>query len=288
MELVMNDIFKNYGKKEVLKGVSFQMNTGIYGLLGPNGAGKTTLIRIMAGLISPSSGKVLYNGKACDRNYRSKLGYLPQDLDFYPNFTGRQYLEYVASLKGLSDDAADKKIRELAAQVGLTDDMERRCVTYSGGMKRRLGIAQALLNDPEILILDEPTAGLDPYERIKFRNIISVFSKDRAVLLSTHIVSDVDSVAKEIVMIKDGKVGSMENGHTYIQQMNGKVWKCFMTPEQLMEFQRKHVISNAVPNGDMIEVRVLANKKPMEQAVSLEPNLEDAYLYEFNYKEAMA
>lgn len=200
MELFMNDIYKKYGKKEVLKGVSFQMDSGIYGLLGPNGAGKTTLIRIMGGLIPPTSGNILYNGRKCDRQYRSKLGYLPQDLDFYPNFTGKQYLEYVANLKGLPDDRADRKISELAEQVGLTQDLHRKCIHYSGGMKRRLGIAQALLNDPEVLILDEPTAGLDPYERIKFRNIISVFSKDRAVLLSTHIVSDVDSVAKKIIM----------------------------------------------------------------------------------------
>ncbi|MDD3219530.1 MAG: ABC transporter ATP-binding protein [Lachnospiraceae bacterium] len=288
MELIISNVMKNYGKKDVLKGVSFKMDNGIYGLLGPNGAGKTTLIRILAGLIPASSGQVLYNGKKCDKEYRAKLGYLPQDLDFYPNFTGRQYLEYVANLKGLSDVEADRKIKELAEQVDLTDDMERRCVNYSGGMKRRLGIAQALLNNPEILILDEPTAGLDPYERIKFRNIISVFSKDRAVLLSTHIVSDVDSVAKKIIMIKDGKVGSMEDGRAYMQRMNGKVWECSIAPDKLMGFQKNHVISNAVPNGDMIDIRVLSNSRPHEKAVNLEPNLEDAYLYEFNYKEAMA
>lgn len=194
-------------------------------------------------------------------------------------------MEYVANLKGLPDDRADRKISELAEQVGLTQDLHRKCIHYSGGMKRRLGIAQALLNDPEVLILDEPTTGLDPYERIKFRNIISAFSKDRAVLLSTHIVSDVDSVAKKIITIKNGRIGSIKNGRDYIEKMQGKVWICGMTPEKLIAFQRNHVISNAVPDGDVINVRVLSDRKPEENARNAEPNLEDAYLYEFNYGE---
>lgn len=287
MELKIDSIYKNFAKKEVLKGISFEMDQGVFGLLGPNGAGKTTLIKIIAGLTTASDGRIYINGKDrkdSDREYRGKLGYLPQDLDFYPDFTGKQYLEYVASLKGLPDEKANRKIMELAEQVDMAKDLNRKCVNYSGGMKRRLGIAQALLNDPEILILDEPTAGLDPYERIKFRNIISIFSKDRAVLLSTHIVSDIDSVAKKIIMIKNGRVESMENGQTYMKNMEGKVWICNMTPEKLVNFQKNHVISNAIPNGDFIEVRVLSDSKPSEDASNSSPNLEDAYLYEFNYK----
>ena len=284
MKLQVNKVHKSYGRKKVLRGVSLQMDRGVYGLLGPNGAGKTSLIRIMAGLLPPTEGEVLYNGESCSVDFRAKLGYLPQDLDFYPTFTGKQYLEYVAALKGLDEQRAEQKIRELAYQVDLTDDLDRKCIHYSGGMKRRLGIAQALLNDPEILILDEPTAGLDPYERIKFRNIISVFSRDRAVLLSTHIVSDVDSVAKEIIMLKDGVVGSSESGATYMKRMEGKVWLCRMTPETLVSFQRSHVISNAVPMGDEIELRVLSDRKPAANAAPTAPNLEDAYLYEFNYQ----
>ena len=278
---------KNFGRKKVLDGVSFEMDNGIYGLLGPNGAGKTTLIRIMAGIMDATSGEILMNGrkrKECSREFRNTFGYLPQDLDFYPNFTGVQYLKYVAELKGIPCDRADKNIEHLVEQVGLTGDIDRRCVTYSGGMKRRLGIAQALLNDPKILILDEPTAGLDPYERIKFRNIISIFSKDRIVLLSTHIVSDVDSVAKKVIMIKHGRIKSMENARTYIDNIYGKVWLCKVALKDVGNFQKNHVISNAVPQGDYVELRVISDDKPVQDAVLTKGNLEDAYLYEYNYR----
>ena len=213
MKLTIKNISKKYGKKQALDGVSFEMENGVYGLLGPNGAGKSTLIRILAGVMEASGGEVMINGKNrkdCELEYRSKLGYLPQFLDFYPCFSGLDYLRFIAALKGLKGEGMERKIKSLAEQVGLTQDLHRKCVDYSGGMKRRLGIAQALLNDPEILILDEPTAGLDPHERIKFRNLISVFSRDRTVLLSTHIVSDVDSIAKQTVMIKEGRIGRME------------------------------------------------------------------------------
>ncbi|APU58615.1 ABC transporter ATP-binding protein [Clostridium botulinum] len=285
MKLSIENISKNYGKKQALNGVSFEMENGVYGLLGPNGAGKSTLIRILAGVMEASGGEIVINGKnrkSCDREYRSKMGYLPQSLDFYPNFSGLDYLRFVAALKGLNGDAAEQKIKNLAEQVHLTGDLHRKCVNYSGGMKRRLGIAQALLNDPEILILDEPTAGLDPHERIKFRNLVSIFSRDRTVLLSTHIVSDIDSIAKQTVMIKDGKVGRMESNQHYVDAMDGKVWLLKMTVDELVVYQNNHIISNVLPMGDRMEVRVVSDDKPANDATPGMPTLEDAYLYEFD------
>lgn len=182
MELRFEKIEKSYKDKNVLKGISVTMGTGVYGLLGPNGAGKTTMIRIMADVLRPDKGRILYNDqdiRGAGDEYRAKIGYLPQDVGFYNDFTGREYLEYSAVLKGMEKALAKKRIEELACSVGLQDDLKRRCSAYSGGMQRRLGIAQALLDNPEILILDEPTSGLDPFERIKFRNIISSYSKDR-------------------------------------------------------------------------------------------------------------
>ena len=284
MRLTIENISKNYGKKQALNGVSFEMENGVYGLLGPNGAGKSTLIRILVGVMDASGGDVLINGKnrkTCDREYRSKLGYLPQSLNFYPEFTGLDYLRFVAALKGCEGEAAENRIKVLSEQVELSKDLHRKCINYSGGMKRRLGIAQALLNDPEILILDEPTAGLDPHERIRFRNLVSVFSMDRTVLLSTHIVSDIDSIARQTVMIKEGKVGRMASNQQFIDAMNGKVWLLKMTIDELVAYQNDHIISNVLPMGDRMEVRVISDVKPAADAVPAIPTLEDAYLYEF-------
>lgn len=285
MKLTIENVSKSYGKKRALKSVSFEMENGVYGLLGPNGAGKSTLIRILVGVMEASGGSVRINGadrKTCDKLYRSKLGYLPQSLNFYPEFTGRDYLRFIAALKGIDSTRAEKKIKDLAEQVNLLDDLGRKCVNYSGGMKRRLGIVQALLNDPEILILDEPTAGLDPHERIKFRNLVSLFSRDRTVLLSTHIVSDIDSIARETVMIKGGEVGRMGSTQSYVDAINGKVWLLNMTVEELVDYQNGHIISNVVPKAERMEVRVVADEKPSHDAIPVAPTLEDAYLYEFN------
>ncbi len=285
VKLTIENISKNYGKKQALDGVSFEMENGVYGLLGPNGAGKSTLIRILAGVMEASGGEVFINGKnrrACELEYRSKLGYLPQTLDFYPEFSGLDYLRFVAALKGLKGKMVEKKINSLVEQVRLSADIHRKCVNYSGGMKRRLGIAQALLNDPEILILDEPTAGLDPHERIKFRNLVSVISRNRTVLLSTHIVSDIDSIARQTVMIKDGKVGRMESNQTFIDAMEGKVWLLKMTVDELVSYQNNHIISNVISMGDRMQVRVIADKRPSPDATNAVPTLEDAYLYEFD------
>jgi ABC-2 type transport system ATP-binding protein len=282
----MENIRKSFRDKEVLKGITVRMENGVYGLLGPNGAGKTTMIRILADILQPSRGQVLINGQdknTCGDDYRAKIGYLPQEMNFYPDFSGWDYLQYIAALKGIPPVEAKMRIIELTNSVGLTNDLRRRCIHYSGGMKRRLGIAQALLNDPQILILDEPTAGLDPQERIKFRNIISAFSKDRIVLLSTHIVSDVDSIAKEIMMMEYGIIKKPQTGEEYVKLIEDCVWTFQIPVNDLIVYQYNAVISNVIPRGNTMEVRVVDEQKPHSDAVLAAPNLEDAYLYIFNY-----
>lgn len=286
MELQFEQVTKNYKDKKVLKGISLTMRTGVYGLLGPNGAGKTTMIRILADVLRPGKGRVLCDGRdihAMGDEYRAKIGYLPQDVSFYGDFTGKDYLEYSAALKGMEKSMAGKRIEELAYAVGLQNDLARKCAAYSGGMQRRLGIAQALLDNPEILILDEPTSGLDPYERIKFRNIISAYAKDRLVLLSTHIVSDVEHIAAQIMMMEYGVIQYTLTNADYIKKMDGRVWLVKMPAEQLVEYQNQAVISNVIARDDHMEVRVIDESKPFPEAVQAVPTLEDAYLYIFNY-----
>lgn len=286
MKLQFEQITKNYKDKKVLKEISVMMGTGVYGLLGPNGAGKTTMIRIMANVLWQNKGKVLYNGsdiRTLGDEYRSKIGYLPQNISFYGNFTGKDYLEYSAVLKGMEKSYAKKRIEELAYNVGLTDDLKRLCNTYSGGMQRRLGVAQALLNNPEILILDEPTSGLDPFERIKFRNIISAYSRNRLVLLSTHIVSDVEQIATQIMMMEYGVIQHIHTSEEYIKMVENCVWIVKMSAGQLVEYQNQTVISNVAAKDGYMEVRVIDETKPSEQAVQAVPSLEDVYLYVFHY-----
>ena len=286
MELKLEAVTKNYKSKQVLKGISLTMGAGVYGLLGPNGAGKTTLIRILADVLCPTNGRVLYGGKdirTVGDEYRAKIGYLPQDVSFYGDFTGRDYLEYSAALKGMEKARTKKRIEELARSVGLWDDLKRKCAAYSGGMQRRLGIAQALLDDPEILILDEPTSGLDPYERIKFRNIISAYAKDRLVLLSTHIVSDVEHIAAQIMMMECGGIQHIHTGGEYVRMMEGRVWLRSMPAEELVDYQNQAVISNVKTKDGRMEVRIISDTQPVPDAIQAVPTLEDAYLYLFNY-----
>ena len=205
MELTIQDLTKEFGTLRAVDHVNFTMTNGVYGLLGVNGAGKTTLMRMLTTLINPTSGKILWDGQdvfALDGQYRKLLGYLPQDFGYYPDFSIYDYLMYIASIKGIRPAVAKEQVKLLLKQVGLVRARHKKMKTLSGGMKRRAGIAQAMLNDPKILILDEPTAGLDPSERIRFRNLISELSDDRIVLLSTHIVSDIEYIANEILLMK--------------------------------------------------------------------------------------
>ena len=207
MELVIDRVSKQYKNKIAVDRISLKLEKGIYGLLGANGAGKTTLMRMICGILTPTSGTITYNGvDVSEEDYRAVLGYLPQDFGYYPDFSGKDFLLYMAALKGLSKKSAQKKVKELLELVSLEEVAKKKIKTYSGGMKQRLGIAQALLNDPEILILDEPTAGLDPKERVRFRNLIADLGKDNIVILSTHIVSDIDRIADHILMMNNGKL----------------------------------------------------------------------------------
>lgn len=207
MELVIDRVTKQYKNKIAVDRVSITLKKGIYGLLGANGAGKTTLMRMLCGILTPTSGTITYDGvDVSEEEYRAVLGYLPQDFGYYPEFSGKDFLLYMAALKGLGKEQAKKRVAELLELVSLTDVAKKKIKIYSGGMKQRLGIAQALLNEPQILVLDEPTAGLDPKERVRFRNLIADLGKENIVILSTHIVSDIDRIADRILMMNEGKL----------------------------------------------------------------------------------
>ncbi|MBR6669982.1 MAG: ABC transporter ATP-binding protein, partial [Ruminococcus sp.] len=282
--LELKNITKKYSKKTALSDVSLNLKNGVYALLGPNGAGKTTLINIITGLLMPTSGTVLFNGTAIGKNmqeYISKIGYLPQYPQFYKNFRADEFLRYMAVMKGIEKKRIDSLVNELIEKVNLTNDSHRYIGQYSGGMRQRLGIAQALLNNPEILILDEPTAGLDPKERIRFRNLISQLSENRIVILATHIVSDVESIAKEVILLKNGEVLQIETPMNLISQMEGKVHLVQCIPEKLEEYMNSFCISNASVCNDRYLLRIVSDNPPTENAEITIPNLEDAYLYYF-------
>ncbi|MBR4021576.1 MAG: ABC transporter ATP-binding protein [Ruminococcus sp.] len=284
MELELKNITKKYSKKTALSDVSLNLKNGVYALLGPNGAGKTTLINIITGLLMPTSGTVLFNGTAIGKNmqeYTGKIGYLPQYPKFYKNFRADEFLRYMAVMKGIEKKGIDSLVSELIEKVNLTNDSHRYIGQYSGGMRQRLGIAQALLNNPEILILDEPTAGLDPKERIRFRNLISQLSENRIVILATHIVSDVESIAKEVILLKNGEVLQIETPMNLISQMEGKVHLVQCIPEKLEEYMNSFCISNASVCNDRYLLRIVSDNPPTENAEITIPNLEDAYLYYF-------
>lgn len=285
MELKTVGLTKTFGPKTAVKDLSITLNSGVYGLLGANGAGKTTLMRLLCGLQNPTSGKILLNGKniaALGEKYRSLLGYLPQHFGYYPDFTAEDFLLYVAALKGLPEHAAKRKARELLEEVGLSEERCRKIKTFSGGMKQRLGIAQAMLNDPRILILDEPTAGLDPKERVRFRNLISAFAKDRIVILSTHIVSDVEFIAEEIIMMKAGQIVHFGKPQEVTAEIYGCVWEYIVPSREAGLLGEKMNVSNLRNlENDRTVLRVISKRPPAENAVRVQPSLEDLYLFYF-------
>ncbi|MGL5245906.1 MAG: ABC transporter ATP-binding protein, partial [Sarcina sp.] len=229
MKLKFNELTKEFGNKIAVNNVNITLERGVYGLLGANGAGKTTLMRMICGVINATKGEILldeYNIDSLGENYRKLIGYLPQDFGYYPDFSAKEFMYYVAALKGINKSSAKIKTKELLELVGLWDVSNKKIKTFSGGMKQRLGIAQAVLNDPKILVLDEPTAGLDPKERIRFRNLISDFSKDKIVILSTHIVSDVEYIADTILMMKKGKIIINSASEGITKEIEKKVWQC--------------------------------------------------------------
>lgn len=284
MELVINDLTKEFEEVKAVNHVTCTLGNGVYGLLGVNGAGKTTLMRMLCTLLSPTSGSILWDGQdifQMDGQYRKILGYLPQEFGFYPDFTVEDYLMYVSSIKGLRPAVAKRRVKELLHQVGLSGAAGQKMKRLSGGMKRRAGIAQAMLNNPKVLILDEPTAGLDPGERVRFRNLISELSEDRLVLLSTHIVSDVEYIANELLLMAAGELRYSGTPSQVIASMPQKVWKLRVSRQEVENYLHRYQISNLKAEADGVELRILADQRPHPLAAQAEATLEDVFLYYF-------
>lgn len=284
MKLSFENISKLYGDTVALQQIDLTLGSGVYGLLGPNGAGKTTLMRIMTDLLAPSTGRVLLDGQdiaVMGAAFRKKLGYLPQDFGVYPNFTAEQFLLYIARLKGLSKFEAKRQTDELLRMVGLEDKKQKKLKGFSGGQRQRVGIAQALLGDPEILVLDEPTAGLDPEERIRFRGIISDLSQQKLVLLSTHIVSDLEAVANEIILLRKGVVLEMQKPASLLDRLNGQVWLVTVPAADEAALTKQYTCSNVMHTDGKSVIRLLSESAPRPDAVPTAPNMEDLYLYYF-------
>ena len=281
MALVLENVSKLYGDTVALDRTSLALNCGIYGLLGPNGAGKTTLMRIMTDLLAPSTGRVLLDGQdisALGGEFRKRLGYLPQDFGVYPNFTAEQFLLYIGRLKGLSKFEAKRQTDELLHLVGLEKKQRKKLGSFSGGERQRVGIVQALLGDPDILILDEPTAGLDQEERIRFRGILSGLSQQRLVLLSTHIVSDLEAVANEIILLKNGVVLKRETPFELLRTLEGAVWTVRIPAGEEAVLTGEYLCSNVMHRDGKSVLRLLSDRKPHPDAAPVTPNMEDMYL----------
>ena len=287
MKLEIKNLTKTYKKGAVraLDDFSAVLTPGVYGLLGPNGAGKSTLMNCITDNIAPDSGTVMYNGTdihTLGSAYRSVLGYMPQQQGLYDDFTLNRFLWYMAALKGLPKSEAAQKITGLLETVNLTQDAHKKLGSFSGGMKQRALIAQALLNDPEILILDEPTAGLDPKERIRIRNFISEIAEDKIVLISTHVVSDIEFIAKEILLLKSGKLVSQSTPQELIDSIRGKVFELQVSKGDLPDFQSRYRVSGLAHSGEDITVRIVTDHPPDGiHLVTVTPTLEDVYLYVF-------
>lgn len=283
MELNIDRLSKQYKNKIAVDRLSLTLTNGVYGLLGANGAGKTTLMRMICGILKPTSGEVKFDGiDVSEESYRDILGYLPQDFGYYPEFSAVDFMYYMASLKGMTKAQAKIKTKELFEIVSLSDVAKKKIKTFSGGMKQRLGIAQALLNNPKILVLDEPTAGLDPKERVRFRNIISELGKDRIVLLSTHIVSDVENIANTILVMKNGQVihkGALEE---IIKIIDGKVFECVIDNETAEKLMNIYPIINMRLESENTFLRLVCDETPHKLAVNVSATLEDLYLYYFS------
>ncbi len=283
MELLIKNVGKKYKKNFWgLESFSLRLTPGVLGLLGPNGAGKSTLMNILATITKPTAGQVFWNGVDVVKKpngLRAVLGYLPQDFGIYPNLNAVEFLHYLAAIKGLDSKTAKRRVDELLEVVNLQHARKRPLGGFSGGMRQRVGIAQALLNDPQLLIVDEPTVGLDPQERVRFRNLIADLSGERIIILSTHIVSDVEATATEIALINNGRLLLHADPDTLLQTVNGDVWDWAIPNEHFPTIKKRYMISSTVRRGNGLNIRVVNKGRPGETAVPVMPTMEDAYLY---------
>lgn len=290
MELSFDRLTKHYGNKIAVDCVSATLEPGVYGLLGANGAGKTTLMRMLCAILESTSGEVLLDGQdviSMGADYRNVLGYLPQDFGYYPNYTAMEFLMYIAALKGIPKKIARQRAKRLLEEVGLSNVANKKVRTFSGGMKQRVGIAQALLNTPDILILDEPTAGLDPKERVRFRNLLSAYAEDKIVILSTHIVSDIEAIADEVLLMKKGRFVLQGTVSELIKKAKGKVWELTVLPAEARKWQEKTTVVNLRHEEKQVVLRIISDTMPTPQAVTCEATLEDLYLYYFPTEEGV-
>lgn len=282
MKLSISDVGKRWSPDVWgLRDVSVDLGPGVVGLLGPNGAGKSTLMQMITTVTGPTEGEIRWNGTDVTESpnaVRSVLGYLPQDFGVYPDLTAAEFLEYVAALKGLPSAVADDRIDDLLAVTNLQDVRDRKLQTYSGGMRQRVGIAQALLNDPDLLVVDEPTVGLDPEERVRFRNVIADLSEERIVLLSTHIVSDVEATATDLVVLNGGRLLTHTTPEALVERVDGDVWKWTVPRDRLDAVKSEYPVTKTTRSSDGIVVRAVAPTPPSADATSVAPSLEDAYL----------
>lgn len=284
MELSIDRLSKHYGSKIAVDQVSARLRPGVYGLLGANGAGKTTLMRMLCGILEPTSGEVFLDGKSIEdlgAEYRNVLGYLPQEFGYYPNDTAEEFLLYLSALKGVPRQIAKRRVAELLEMVDLKGVSSKKLKTFSGGMKQRIGIAQALLNKPEVLILDEPTAGLDPRERVRFRNLLSDYGANKIVILSTHIVSDIEAIADEVLLMKKGAFVQQGTVQELMEKAAGKVWELTVPAGEAHRWQKRATVANLRHEGENTVLRIVADDRPDETAVPCQPALEDLYLYYF-------
>ena len=283
MKITFKGITKRYKGNYALKDFTTELQEGVYGLLGTNGAGKTTLINIFVGIVKSDAGQVLIDGvdvKELGVGFLSRVGYLPQYPQFYKNFEVQEFLQYMCVLKGVPQPQCTRRVNELLQTVHLADACHKKIGALSGGMRQRVGIAQAMLNDPDILILDEPTAGLDPQERIRFRNLITKFARGRTVLLATHIVSDIEFIANEVLLLKQGQLLAQAPPRALMQSMENKVWSLTVPEELLDEKLNRLKISNMLREHDGVHLRIIGDERP-PQAVPVQANLEDVFLYHF-------
>lgn len=283
MKIIINNLKKIYGKKCALDSVNLQIEDGMFGLLGANGAGKTTLMRILATVLQKTSGEVIMDGIPIENvtEIRKFIGYLPQEFSFYPNFTVYEILDYFSELSEVKKEKKEN-IRELLDTVNLLDVQKMKVRTLSGGMKRRLGIAVALINNPKLLFVDEPTVGLDPEERMKFRNLLTKYADNRTIVLSTHIISDIEEICSNLAVMKKGKVLYSGSAKSFRSKTDGKVWELDMSEEQFKhisnDFEKRVTIVSRITNENRIKLRVISDELPAVDAVSVEPSIEDSYI----------